>query len=127
MRLPGKSSDDPTAVTYIKVDDGFGSHPKVVELGTGARGRAVIGLWMLAALWCGKHLTDGLLPQSVALSMAKQHEIDLLIKVGLWEKVPEGYRFHDWTDYQTPRESVLVRRESARLRVARNREKRRDV
>lgn len=46
-------------MTWFKLDDGFYDHPKVADLPN-----AAVGLWVKAAVWCSKHLTDGVVPAS---------------------------------------------------------------
>src|SRR5215469_12896847 len=46
--------------TYIKVHDGMPDHPKVEALSDAAF-RLLVTLWC----WCGRHLTDGRIPEGI--------------------------------------------------------------
>lgn len=106
-------------MTWFKVDDSFCDHPKVEDLLDGDYAAQAIALWTLAGSWCAKQLTDG------AISAAKVRRLGVsdaesaaaeLVRVGLWEREGDGYRFRDWAEYQPTRESVVQERE----RKARN-------
>lgn len=82
-------------MTWFKVDDGFHSHPKTL-----ATEPAALGLWVVAGSWCSRNLTDGFVPDYAlprilpnAMKLAKK-----LVASGLWIRVDDGFRFHDWGD-----------------------------
>ena len=51
-----------------------------------------------------------------------------LANAGLWDQCSDGWRFHDWAEYQPTREQVLAERAAATERKRRSREKsRRDA
>ncbi|WP_141693408.1 hypothetical protein [Curtobacterium sp. UCD-KPL2560] len=104
---------------WFKIDDGFWSHPKTLQLSDGAQ-----ALWVRAGSWCMAHLTDGVIP-SFALPVlgAKRRYIDELVGVSLWIADDGAYRFHDWEKYQPTRESVEADRDAAAERKRRSREK----
>lgn len=108
-------------MVWFKVDDGFASHPKTV-----AAGNMAIGLWVRAGSWSAHHLTDGYIPAHVlsTLGGTKKHA-EQLVKVGLWESVDDGYRFHQWNDdgRQPTRADVEAQRVAQRERKARSRAK----
>lgn len=104
-------------MTWFKVDDGFWSHPKVLELTAEA-----IALWVRAGSYSSKHLTDGYIGHSVLnLLRGTEDQASELIASGLWESAENGWLFHDWPHYQDTREIVENRRESWRARQQRNR------
>ena len=81
---------------WFRVDDQLGSSAKVLRIPRAHRG-AAMGLWVLAGAWCGQQLTDGALPGYLVDELGGTEEsADWLVTVGLWEKTPEGYHFHDW-------------------------------
>lgn len=93
-------------MAWFKVDDGFWSHPKVLELST-----AAVALWVRAGSWCSEHLTDGRVSRA-ALFMLRA-DIDAateLVNAGLWEIDGDGWLFHDWSRYQPSRDEVIERR-----------------
>lgn len=93
-------------MTWFKVDDGFWSHPKTLALPPGA-----VALWVRAGSYCGKHLTDGFVSQTI-LPMLQGTEADALelVASGLWKPCEGGWAFHDWCAYQDTREAVERRR-----------------
>lgn len=110
-------------MTWFKVDDGFYDHPKIETLSMAAR-----GLWVTAATWCAKQLTDGVIPAAKVRKLGgTKAQIHALIKAGLWIEMRDDsgakcYAFHDWLDQQPSRESILERRanDAQRKQEARN-------
>lgn len=102
-------------MTWIKVDDSFGDHPKVMALG---RDRlAGIGTWVACACYCARHLTDGFVPSAAADAIGNPRALRRLVDVGLLDEVPGGYQLHDWLNYNPPRDKVLAERKAARERM----------
>lgn len=96
------------SIPWVKVDDKFHSHPKVMELDL-----AAVGLWTLAATWCADYLTDGEIKKGQVRRLGGTDDhIDQLVESGLWEESGRGYRFTDWFDYQPSAESVKSDREA---------------
>ena len=106
---------------WAKLDDGLYDHPKVLEAGNEATGAYCRGL-----SYCGKHLTDGFIPEGAARILSDRSEIDKLIEVGLWERAEGGYQVHDYLDYNPSREKVEAERADNAERQRRWREQRRD-
>ncbi|MCJ1709274.1 HNH endonuclease [Microbacterium sp. VKM Ac-2923] len=103
---------------WFKIDDGFWSHPKVLELSD-----AAITLWVRAGSYCAGHLTDGALTRAtLRLLSAVPDDATELVAVGLWDVTPTGWEFHDWADYQPTREQVLAQRagDNRRQELSRN-------
>lgn len=107
-------------MTWFKIDDGFYDHPKVEMLPD-----AAVALWVRAGSYCGKHLTDGVIPGRVARRFCDDPDkgIRALIEAGLWlpldadEKPVSGvitqaisYRFHDWSDFNPKRSEAIKER-----------------
>jgi len=87
---------------WFKVDDGFWSHPKVIELSP-----ASVALWVRAGSYSAQHLTDGFVSRSVVRILGHASgDADSLVEAGLWDGKPDGkpagYQFHDWGNYQPP-------------------------
>jgi len=110
-------------MTYFKVDDGIWGHPKFSLLSNDA-----IALWVMAGSWCGRYVTDGLLPfQSLAMVRGSKQSAQELVDAGLWLETPNGWLFHDWHDYQYTKDEVESRRAYEREKKRRQREKTKDV
>lgn len=113
-------------MSWFKVDDSFYDHPKFLDVPN-----AAIGLWAKAGAWCGKHLTDGVIPATqVKLFKGTNSQINALISARIWiedrsENGAKVYRFHDWNEYQPTREQKLKEREESAERQRKSRERKR--
>jgi hypothetical protein len=98
-------------MTWVKLDDQFADHPKVLAAGPLAGWLYIAGL-----CYCARQLTDGLIPEGVARRLADvpnaPKHIAALVRVGLWEQAEGDYRVHDYLDYQPGRERVLATRDA---------------
>jgi hypothetical protein len=95
-------------ITWFKVDDGFWSHEKVVELSAEAG-----WLWTRAGSYCAHQLTDGVVKSPILTLLGGSREVAAeLVSAGLWDASPGGYRFHDWDKYQPTRDEVESKREA---------------
>lgn len=102
-------------MSWVKLDDAFADHPKVMALG---RDRIVgLGLWTAAACYCARFLTDGFVPIAVTQGFGNERVLGRLVDVGLLTKQPGGYQLHDWLEYNPPREKVLAERKAAKDRM----------
>jgi hypothetical protein len=107
-------------LVYFRIDDNAMSHPKIVALSDGA-----FRLWVAAGTHSMKYLTDGFVAEGVVKSAlhGKPSRVRELVtpphgyEVGLWERVPGGYQFHDWHDSQEAADTVIKRRDGARERM----------
>ena len=89
---------------WFKVDDSFFSNPKTAMLSDGAT-----ALWLRSGSWSAQQLTGGFIPaRMVPMFRGSDDSVRELCDVGLWERDDErdGYRFHDWSDYQPDGEEV---------------------
>ncbi|MEE9584754.1 MAG: hypothetical protein V3W51_04655 [Candidatus Brocadiales bacterium] len=95
---------------WIKLEDSFPDHPKVVEVGPLAAWLYICGL-----CYCNRYLTDGLIPTTILDRLSGVENIDtkasylaeLLVKHGLWEEEGNSYRVHNYLLYQSSKEEVL--------------------
>lgn len=113
-------------MTWVKLDDGFYDHPKVL-----AAGPAAAWLHVCALGYCCRHLTDGVFSKAVVpqLSSALKQPSKLaaiLVENGMWLDEGGNYRIHDFHVYQRSRAKVLADREATTERVAHFRERRRN-
>jgi hypothetical protein len=94
-------------MTWFKVDDSFYDHPKVFDAPDCA-----VALWTRAAAWSARNLTDGFVPAGMPARLCDDPDtaVKELVRRGLWLRAKDGYRFHDWADYQPTREDVLAER-----------------
>lgn len=102
---------------WVKLDDSFFSHPKVVGAGAEATGLYV---WSLA--YSSHYLTDGHVPAAwVRQTVGKRAKIlaARLVEHGLWEENGAGWHIHDYLEYQPSRDRVLARRSADSARKGR--------
>ena len=110
-------------MTWFKVDDTLGSHPKAR-----AAGLAAMGLWVTAGAWASQHLTGGFVPDWYVKSWPSgQKRAANLVQSGLWIEVDSGYKFHQWEERQPTKEHVESERAAARERQRKHRESKRDA
>jgi len=108
-------------MAWIKLNDAFPNHPKIVGLSDLAFRIHVTGL-----CYCGTYLTDGYLPYTVVNTMITTPELkptDELEKVGLWYRVVNGFQIHDYLAHQTSKQQVQEKQEALRERQKRYRER----
>lgn len=114
-------------MAWVRLDDGFPQHPKVIGVGPLGIAMQVAGL-----CYANRHLTDGFIPKAAIPTLLNFGELDehafkevggmcwviarKLIDAGIWEEAAQGYQIHDYLDYQPSRESILRERERARAR-----------
>lgn len=102
-------------MTWIRVDDHFADHPKVLALGH--QRLAGLGLWHVAASYSARFLTDGYVPAPHVETHASKRLIAKMVGVGLFSQVEGGYLLHDWLDYNPSRKKVLADRAAAKARM----------
>ncbi len=106
---------------WFKVDDQFFAHQKVLALRTSSLEDTAIALWTKAGSWSMSKLTDGEVPAYVVETLVRKNAIkaaDELVRVGLWEKTDEGYRFRSWDEYQPSKEKVVTDRKKNADKIA---------
>ena len=96
-------------MTWVKLDDGFADHPKLLRAGPMAKALFVDGL-----CYAARQLTDGFLPEGqvkmLLVNGYPKATVDRLIDVGLWESVDGGFQIHDYLEYQPSSSHVSATR-----------------
>ena len=104
-------------MAWIKIDDQFSDHPKVIAAGPLAAWLHICGL-----TYCGRYLTDGLIPLGQLRKLADvDNAIELaarLVEVGLWEETEGGFLVHDYLDYNPSAAKVKAERAANARRQA---------
>lgn len=106
-------------MTWVKIDDGFPEHPKVLRLSD-----AAFRLHLSALCYAARNLTDGVIPRVwvlVGKGRAVLAAVNQLLAAGLWTEHPDHYEIHDYLVYQQSRAQVEQQRERNSTRVKRHR------
>lgn len=78
-------------MAWVKLDDQFADHPKVIQAGPLAGWLYICGL-----TYCSRLLTDGFIPSGQVRRLADLKNADALaqrlVQVGLWEACEGGFR-----------------------------------
>ena len=104
---------------WVRLDDRFTTHPKILRCSVQAR-------WLFLECLCysAGQLTDGRVP--VQLLRSHRRELSELLHQSLLSKDGDDYLIHDWADYNPSRQQVLDQRAATRERMQRWRDKRRE-
>lgn len=108
---------------WVRIDDDFHGHPKVL-----AAGLAGAGLYTRALSYCGKYLTDGYVPDTwVAAAIAGERR-DTPRRVeaaGLWQRAPDGrgWLIPDFLEFNPSAKDVKLDRDLGRVRAQRSRDR----
>lgn len=101
---------------WVRIDDSFADHEKII-----AAGEAAVCLYVCGLTYCAHMLTDGAIPKRKALVLYPmenaQAKADRLVEVGLWHDCGDYYEVHDYLDYQPSREQVENDRKATAVRV----------
>lgn len=113
-------------MAWARLDDGFGDHPKVLELIDTLdemAGAAAVGLWTLGLVYAHRTMRTAKIAGYVPRSFARSARVpatygDLLCDVGLWEHGENGgWVIHDFDQY-LPSEGLRSARSEAGKRGA---------
>ena len=98
-------------MTWGRLDDSFYDHPKVRGIPRPVR-NAACGLYWRAVSLSNRHLTDGRLTlQDVELIDGTMNEVAALVTARLWRKASNGYRIHDFLEFNKSKAEVLEDRQ----------------
>lgn len=111
-------------MTWLKLDDGFAEHDKIMPLTDKAFRLHVVGM-----LACARNLTDGFISDARFVSVsavakaARKHAAELEA-VGVWQRLDDGWRIRDYLDYNPSAEKVREERHKTQERKRRWEERR---
>jgi hypothetical protein len=103
-------------MTWVKLDDGFYQHPKLVKVGP-----IGMALQVAAICYCNRNLTDGFVQAEVVPLLVADSEgaADRLVGARIWEVVEGGYQIHDYDQYQPTKAQIEAERKATADRVKR--------
>ena len=101
---------------WVKLDDKFRTHPKVIAAGLDAA-----WFYLCALGYCAEQLTDGHIHAAMVPILAPhvpnpQAAAETCCTVGLLTPTDTGYLVPDYLEYNPPRAKVLAEREKAKAR-----------
>jgi hypothetical protein len=106
-------------MTWVKLDDQFPDHPKVVGLSD-----AGLACWIRGLCYASRHLTDGYIPVAALRGLGTTKAADELLATGLWTDAEDGWQVSNYTEHQRSRADVEADRASAAERARKSRERR---
>lgn len=83
-----------------------------------------MGLWVRAGSWSMQTLSDGFIPDVIACQLGSKPQAERLVSVGLWDRMPTGYAFHEWEQRQPTKAQVHSDRAATAERQRKARERR---
>ena len=96
---------------WLRIDDAFWAHPKVM-----AAGNEVAGAYVRLLSYCAQQLTDGVVTSDVAKVIATPALQRKLISFGFVERHDEGLVIPDYLDFNPSRahtEEIRIKRAKA--------------
>lgn len=105
---------------WVRLDDNFADHPKVIGLSD-----AAFRLFITGLCYSNRQLTDGIIPYRMVQAWVGEDPTkpsDELEDQDLWARVDSGFLILSYSEYQPTRDEVERKREQAKERLARYRE-----
>lgn len=103
---------------WFRIEDSFHSHPKIIKAGNEAT-----GLYVRCGSYAAQHLTNGFIPEHVALLYGTPELIETLVEAKLWRRARGGWRMPDYLDYNPSKDAVDNDRKNKAERQKRWRER----
>jgi hypothetical protein len=103
-------------MTWVRIDDGFPNHPKIIGLSDGA-----FRLYITALCYSNAYLTDGIIPQKTLKKLSNSRHISALVEANLWEICGDDIKILGYDEYQFTKEKVETERKKAAERMAKSR------
>jgi hypothetical protein len=92
-------------MTWVRLEDTFPEHPKVLAAGDAATMVFIRGL-----CYSARYLTDGFVPLAAARTLGTARQVTTLVAIHLWDQADGGYRIHDYLRYNPTRAQVEAKR-----------------
>ena len=103
-------------MSWVRLDDVFPTHPKMIAAGGDAG-----WLHVCALCYCAEHLTDGVIPKAMVPRLSDRENPERLaarlVEVNVWQIEEDSYRIRDFLDYNRSRAEVESERLAARERA----------
>ena len=101
-------------MSWVKLDDGFSEHPKIL-----AAGPLGLALWACGLAYCNRQKArDGFIPAAkvpILYPIPQPMKVAArLVAVGLWEETDDGFVVHDYHEFQPSEDMRQARAEAGR-------------
>ncbi len=111
VRLYAARNERRFSLSWVKIDDHFTRHPKLLSVTHVARWAYLDGL-----CYCAQYLTDGFIAEGSVAGIASLKQRAELVGVELWHEVKGGINVHDYLEYNPTKAQVLAERERSKRR-----------
>lgn len=117
----GEQAQGMAVMGWFKNDDSLHAHRKTRKAGLEA-----MGLWVVAGTWSSSQNTEGFVPGWFVDTWPRGQALaKKLVGAGFWDtdtdSGEDGWRFHDWLDYNFSQEEVDEKRKAAAERQRKHR------
>lgn len=105
------------SLPWVRLDTGFPDNPKVLELLSAGKHKAVV-VYVCSLAWAGRHDTKGRVPKAALPFLhGTKRDADALVKARLWDATADGsgWVVHDFEDYQITNVSQSDRSNAAKI------------
>jgi hypothetical protein len=110
-------------MAWARIHDGAMNNPKILGL---LDWRNPFCVWVWGLSYCQLQLTDGLIPYAAMPNRTATKTAESLVVAGLWTRHDDGFRVHDYLDWNDSRAQVLLKRQEAKARMAKARRRSRE-
>jgi len=95
-------------MAWVRLDDQFFYHPKVIAAGRDARDMYLASLSYSAGQLTDGHIQEGAIQLIAAMAQVPDGAscVKRLVDVGLWDRISSGYEIHDYLDYNPSGDEV---------------------
>jgi hypothetical protein len=94
-------------MSWLRIDDGYDTHPKLLELTEQQRWR-----WTRVLIHCARHQTQGHVKPAVLRELGLRGTVAKLLQLGLLESNGDaGYLVHDWSTFN-PKDPTKAERQA---------------
>lgn len=100
---------------WVRLDDNFADHPKVIGLSDKA-----FRLFIMGLCYANRHLTDGLITYQIVNAWVGDDPFKPSAELedqNLWVRMDKGFMIRSYTEYQPSREKVNKKRNDANERL----------
>lgn len=103
---------------WIRIDTQMFENPKLLHLKEDKQYRAIV-VHLEGMSYSGRHALDGFIPKAaLRIIGANTADANRLVRAGLWDPAPGGWRIHAWEEYQLSTDDMQARRERAQKGAA---------